>query len=217
VLKLKVKEMRSIKFIVFITVLFSILTAFSCNSSDTKSKISEKKNSGEQNLNVYFPLKEGNKWIYINEAPREESELFTVGAKDVKKVDGGIQLKISSFPYMTKDNEERSIKVRSNGEIEINNYMGTGGVFVPAPDNFKTGYTWNFGIFNGYINNNTETAVTEDGTYTDCFYVLLTDGFTFNFEMWYKKDVGIVKWGANRTNPPTLKPQYYVLKEKNLN
>lgn len=209
--------MRNIKFILYITVLFSILSAFSCNSSDTKSKITEKKTAGGEIFNQYFPLKEGNTWKYVNEGPRDETELYVVKASDVKKVEGGLQMKLSTFPYFTKDNENRSITVKTNGSIEINNYMGNTGIIIPAQEDFKTGYKWSFGIFTGYINSDKETAVTEDGTYNDCYYVLMTDGFTFNYEMWFKKDVGIVKWGANRTNPPQLKAQYYVLSEHLLN
>ncbi len=203
------------KLSLMILVIFAI-TAFSCNSSDTKSKIETKKTEGN-NFNPYFPLKENNKWVYINEAPREETNTFTVEAKDVKKVDGGIQLKVSSFPYLTQDNEERTLTVKSNGEIEITNYMGTTGIIIPAPEHFKTGSKWNFGIFNAAVNSDKETAITEDGTYDNCIYIMMTDGFTFSYEMWFKKDVGIVKWGANRTNPPQLKPLYYVLKEHMLN
>jgi hypothetical protein len=31
--------------------------------------------------------------------------------------------------------------------------------------------------------------------------------------MWYKKGVGIVKWGSHRTNPPILDRTYYVLRK----
>ena len=209
--------MQKIKFILLLISLFSILSAFSCNSGETKSKINEKKSVTGDNFNQYFPLKEGNKWVYINEAPREETELFTVEAKDVKKVNSGIQLKVSTFPYLTKDNEERSLTVNSNGEIEINNYMGSSGVFIPKPEDFVIGYKWSFGIFRGFVQGSSDPAVTEDGIYPECYYVVMTDGFTFNFEFWFKKDVGIVKWGANRTNPPQFKATYYVLKEHTLN
>ncbi|HMQ80750.1 MAG TPA: hypothetical protein PKD94_14390, partial [Ignavibacteria bacterium] len=129
----------------------------------------------------------------------------------------GIQMKVSSFPYLTQDNEERTLLVKNNGEIEINNYMGTSGVIIPSPDNFKTGSKWSFGIFNASVNSEKELAVTEDGTYNDCIYVMMTDGFTFSYEMWFVKDIGIVKWGANRTNPPQLTPIYFVLKEHKIN
>lgn len=193
-----------------------VVTAFSCNSSDNKSKIETTKSDGE-NINSYFPLKDNNKWVYINEGPRDETLLFTVQVKELKKVESGIQLKVSSFPYLTQDNEERTLTVKSNGEIEINNYMGTTGMIIPSPEHFKTGSKWSFGIFNASVYSDKELAVTEDGTYNDCYYVMMTDGFTFSYEMWFVKDVGIVKWGANRTNPPQLKPLYYVLKEHKLN
>ncbi len=207
---MKIMSRISLMIIVILAV-----TAFSCNSSDTKSKV-ETKRTGEENFNPFFPLKESNKWVYINEGPRDESLLFTVEAKDVKKVESGIQLKVSSFPYLTQDNEERTLLVKNNGEIEINNYMGTSGVIIPSPDNFKTGSKWSFGIFNASVNSEKEVAVTEDGTYNDCIYVMMTDGFTFSYEMWFVKDIGIVKWGANRTNPPQLRPLYYVLKDHKL-
>lgn len=203
------------KISLLILVIFAV-TAFSCNSSDTKSK-SEIKKTEDGNFNPYFPLKENNKWVYINEAPRDETITFTVEAKDSKKVDSGIQLKVSSFPYLTQDNAERTLTVRSNGEIEIDNYMGTSGVIITSPGNFKTGNKWSFGVFNATVISEKETAVTEDGTYNDCVYIMMTDGFTFSYEMWFKKDVGIVKWGANRTNPPQLKPLYYVMKDHKLN
>ena len=194
----------------------SILTAFECSSSDSKTG-NIKKNSSDLNFNAFFPVKEGNSWEYINEAPREESEIFTVKASDIKKVDEGIMVKLSSFPYFTKETTPKSITVKANGEVEINDYMGASGVIIPSPDNFKKGYKWVFGVFGGYINGDAETVKTESGDFDNCYYVMMTDGFTFSFEFWYKKDVGIVKWGANRTNPPTIKAVYYVLKEYKLN
>ena len=187
-------------------------SAFSCNSGETKTSVKNKKTNGA-NSNEYFPTTEGNKWVYINEAPREETNTYTVQVKDVKKVEGGIQLKVSSFPYLTQSNEERTLKVHSNGEIEVSDYMGATGVIFPKAGDMKTGNKWTFGIFTGYVNSENEKAITEAGTYTDCIYVSMTDGFTFSYEMWFKKDVGIVKWGANRTNPPQLTRTYYVLKE----
>jgi len=188
-------------------------SAFSCNSGDTKTSVKDKKSLSGDNFNEYFPIAEGNKWVYVNEAPREETVLFTVEAKDIKKVDGGIQLKVTSFPYLTQTNEERTLIVRSSGDIEISDYMGAAGVIIPNADDLKAGNKWSFGIFTGYVNSENETAVTENGTYNNCIYVSMTDGFTFSYEMWFKKDVGIVKWGANRTNPPQLTRTYYVLKE----
>lgn len=208
--------MKFIRVIALVNIFFCALSAFQCNSSVTEKK-EVKKNNENSNLNPYFPIKEGNSWKYVNEAPREETELFVVTASDIKKVEGGIQAGMSSFPFLTKDNEPRSIKVKENGEIEIYDYMGNSGVFFPAEGQFKKGGSWTFGIFNARITGCSEKITTEDGEYSDCCYVMMTDGFTFSFEMWFKKDIGIVKWGANRTNPPTLKAVYYVLKDHKLN
>lgn len=196
----------------YIFILFMLLlsTAFSCNSGNSRSN--KEKSSGD-NFNMFFPVSDAGKWVYINEAPREETVIYTVQVKDVKKGDDGIQFKVTSFPFLTQSNEERTLKIHNNGEVEINDYMGSSGIIFPKAGDMKKGYKWSFGIFTGYVNSERETATTEAGTYDNCVYVSITDGFTFSYEMWFKEDAGIVKWGANRTNPPQLKRIYYVLKE----
>lgn len=196
------------KYAFLFTLVLITASAFRCNSSVTKTS---------DYGNIYFPITEGNYWKYINEAPRDESITFTVKVKDVKKVDGELQFKTTSFPFITNENTEQTLKQKTNGEIEAINYFSTTGIFTPSSENFKKGYEWNFGVFKGYVNDNKISITTEAGTFDDCYYIMMTDGFTFSFEMWYKKGVGIVKWGANRTNPPTIRPVYYVLKEYNIN
>lgn len=201
-----------------LAVIFALITvSFRCNSGDVNTRV--KKESGEKisNLNHYFPLKEGNKWVYVNEAPREETEQYKIVISDVKKTERGLQVKASSFPYLTKENTEQTITVNSKNEVELNNYLSTTGIFVPSPESMTKGYSWSFGIFKGYVNETGLRVTAETETFDDCIYVLMTDGFTFSFELWYKKDIGIVKWGANRTNPPTLNHVYYVLTEYKLN
>lgn len=205
--------MRNLSAFTFLVIIMLAGSALSCNSGNTKTSVKDKKSLSGDNFNEYFPIAEGNKWVYINEAPREETNTYTVQVNDVKNIDGGIQLKVSSFPYLTQSNEERTIKIHSNGEIEINDYMGASGIVITKAGDLKAGNKWTFGIFTGYVNSENETAVTENGTYNNCVYVSMTDGFTFSYEMWFKKEVGIVKWGANRTNPPQLTRTYYVLKE----
>lgn len=204
------------KVILILVLSLHFLTAFNCNGSGNGKNEVKKTDSSGENSNRYFPLSEGNSWSYVNEAPREETELFEVKAKDFKKIESGVQLKVSCFPFLTKDSESRTIKVKSGGQIEISGYMGFEGVIIPAQDNFKDGFVWKFGELTGRLSNFNDTVRTEAGNFTDCFYVILTDGFTFSYEMWFKKDIGIVKWGANRTNPPVLKPIYYILKEYTL-
>lgn len=202
------------KIFVILILFISLTSAFSCNSSDTKKVSEVNKNSTYEN--PYFPITDGSYWTYINEAPREETVLFTVKAEDTIKIEGGTQLQVSSFPYMTKDEKEVTLRQKSNGEIEAVDYFGGTGTFIPAAENFKKGYEWQYGIYRGYISPDTASVKTESGSFNNCYYVMMTEGFTFSFEMWYKKDVGIVKWGANRTNPPSMFT-YYVLKEYKIN
>ena len=194
----------------------NFLTAFNCNSSGNGKDEIKKTNSDSDSYNSFFPLKNGNNWIYLNEAPREETERFDVSANDLIKTESGFRVTMTCFPYLTKDNLSRTIIIRKDGSTEINDYMGFSGTIIPAQDNFKNGYEWNFGELTGRVSNYSDTVKTEAGNFTGCFYVMLTEGFTFSYEMWFKKGVGIVKWGANRTNPPVLKPLYYVLKEYRL-
>lgn len=195
--------------IVLLLVICSLFTAFSCNSGSG----SKDKSNNIEELNPYFPAAVGSKWVYINEAPREETVLFTVEVKDLFKNTGGYNLTVSSFPFMTTDNAERTLSISNDGAISISDYNGSAGVFIPSPGNFSPGYKWSFGIYTGRISDSDDEIKTEESKYSGCKYVLMTDGFTFSFEMWFKKGIGIVKWGANRTNPPVLKPVYYVLKE----
>ena len=205
--------MRSLSKYTLLLFLLIAGCAFSCNSGKNKTDVKDKKTTSGDYYNEYFPLSDGNKWIYVNEAPRDETILFNVQVKDVNKTDRGIQFKLSSFPYLTQSNDERTLLVNNNGEIEIIDYMGASGIIFPKAAEFKTGYKWSFGIFTGYVNSENVSITTEAGTYDNNVYISMTDGFTFSYEMWFKKDIGIIKWGANRTNPPQLTRTYYVLKE----
>lgn len=198
-------------------VILATAVSFQCNSGDVKTKVKKNENGAETYFNPFFPLKDGNKWVYVNEAPREETELYKIEISDVIKTDGIKQMKASSFPYLTKEDTEQILKVNSQNEIIVTDYFSSTGVFVPSKSDLKAGYTWNLGIFTGRVSDEPNPVKAETETFENCIYVLMTDGFTFSFEMWYKRDVGIIKWGANRTNPPTLKPYYFVLKEYRLN
>jgi hypothetical protein len=192
------------------------LTAFSCNNSGNgKNEIKKSESTGD-NVNAYFPLSDGNSWEYVNEGPRNETELFDVNVTNLKIIDGGIQIEMSCFPYLTLDNGSRTLIVKQDRSIEISDYAGNSGIIVPAQDNFKDVYEWKFGELTGRMSRFSDTVKTEAGNFARCFYVILTDGFTFSYEMWFKKRIGVVKWGANRTNPPVLKPVYYILKEYTL-
>ncbi len=192
--------------IIFILIGFAL---YSCNSSsDTK------KDTGKTiNANPYFPVAEGNKWEYINEAPRDESVIFKVEMQSIKESGDSKIAELSSFPFFSGTNDKASLSINKNGEVKLvsGNSSGTDSVFIPSNDNLKTGYNWQIGNWNGFVASLSDTIKTENGTYTNCLFLNFNISFTFSAEIWLAKDIGIVKWGFNRTNPPTLRPQYYVL------
>ena len=190
------------------------LFAFQCNSGKTVKK-EDPVNGG--NYNSYFPVKEGNYWKYISAAPREETERFEVKINSLSNTANGIIANLSSFPFLSGVNAESNILIKAGGEIEVNDFLNLSGIIFPEEKYFTAGYTWKFGSLNGYVSESTDTIKTDMGTFKNCMYIILTDGFTFSYEMWFKKDTGIVKWGANRTNPPTLYPKYYIIYDYKLN
>jgi hypothetical protein len=196
---------------------FIILTAgfpnFGCNSSDKDLKDP----SVTKENNDYFPLHAGNKWEYINEAPREETELYNVEVNQVKYEGKDMVAELSSFPFFTKSQEKTILRVKPDGEIFVlNNKSSKEELFMPSPSSFSKGYTWQFGEWKGFIGSTNDTVKTESGTFDNCIFLNFSIYYTFSAEIWIAKDKGIVKWGYNRTNPPTLKPQYYVLNKLSL-
>jgi len=196
---------------------FIIFTAgfsnFSCNSSDKELKDP----SVTKESNDYFPLRTGNKWEYINEAPREETELYSVEVNDVKSDGKDIVAELSSFPFFSKSQEITKLRVKPDGEIFVfNNKTNKDELFMPSPSSFSKGYSWQFGEWKGFVGSTKDSVRAENETFNNCVFLNFSIYFTFSAEVWIAKDKGIVKWGYNRTNPPTLKPQYYVLNKMSL-
>lgn len=196
----------------FVSLAFS---DFGCNSSENKK--GQKNSSHVNEYNSYFPVQAGNKWEYINEAPREDTELVKIKVDDVKFADNVITAELSSFPFFSMSRELTTLKVNSSGEIFVlNNKSNKEELFMPSPSDFKKGHTWRFGEWTGVIGSTNETIKTENGTFDKCIFLNFSIYYTFSAEIWIAKDKGIVKWGYNRTNPPTLKPKYYVLNKLSL-
>jgi hypothetical protein len=208
------KSISSAKYIFL--VIFTIVSVYGCNSSSYKKEVIKEKSSGE-NFNQYFPVAEGNKWEYINQAPREETEQFKVEITGVK-YDGKDQIvEFNSFPFFSKKDEKTNLKIKPDGEIYLmNTSSGKEELFIPETSKFKKEYSWQFGEWTGIIGGTNDTVKTETGTYYNCIFLNFSIFYTFAAEVWVAKDKGIVKWGYFRTNPPTLNPQYYVLNKLNL-
>ena len=197
--------------ILILPLAFIILSSFAslgCKSSDGLSN--KKNNAGS---NPYFPVKDNSKWQYINEGPRDETELFSVNIKSVKEDGSDIIAVFDSFPFFMKQNEQTTLRIKSNGEVYILDKDLKENLFLPEPSKYQPNYTWQYGEWTAYIAQTDETVVTEKGTYEHCLSIGFSlGGITYSSVMWLSKDTGIVKWSSNRTNPPTLKPIYYVLK-----
>lgn len=206
--------MMVLKSVIFSSLII-LITGFSnlaCNSSDKNVKDPSVKES-----NDYFPIQTGNKWEYINEAPREETELYSVEVKSVKPDGKDIVAELSSFPFFSKAQEITTVRIKPDGEIFVlNNSTGKNELFMPSPSSFSKGYSWQFGEWKGFIGSTDDSVKTEYGTFDNCIFLNYSIYFTFSAEIWIAKGKGIVKWGYNRTNPPTLKPQYYVLNKLSL-
>ncbi len=185
---------------------------YGCNSSSYKQEIVK-----DTVYNPYFPANKGNSWEYINEAPRDETELYKVEISSVK-YDGKDQIvELSSFPFFSKNEEKTSLRIKPNGEVFlINEKSNKEELFIPEPSKMKKEFQWQFGEWAGFIGGTNETIKAENESFTDCIFLNFSIYYTFAAEVWIAKNKGIVKWGYNRTNPPTLKPQYYVLNKLSL-
>lgn len=182
-----------------------------CNSSYSK------KESSNDRYNDFLPVDKGNSWEYINEAPREETELFKVEITSVKK-DGEDKIAVfSSFPFFSRTEEETILRVKKDGSVyAVNKNSQKEELFIPQTADLKKGYQWQFGEWTGIIGSTNETVKAENETFTDCVFLNFYISFTFSAEIWIAKDKGIVKWGYNRTNPPTPKILYYVINKMSL-
>lgn len=192
--------------------LFSIflLSGFSflqCNSSDKTLK------TGSKSSNEYFPLSDGNSWQYINEAPREETVLIDINCKGTNEK-GVFELdKYPFFGNLNNSDQKTKISVDESGNVTVKNNDGLNSILLPGEGKWKDAYSWKYtDLLNAILNLKLTNVKTEAGDFNTIF-ISYSDGFTFSFEIWLAKGVGIVKWGANRTNPPNPHPTYYVLKE----
>jgi hypothetical protein len=196
--------MENLKWAVWI--LFFCGYTFQCSSSKKEITVNS-------NYNPYFPSSVGNYWEYINQAPREETELWKVEIREQKSEAGNKVYTFSSFPFFYKEQKQTNVRIKEDGSV----YLSDTNKIIPETANLKKDYTWNFGIWNGYIAGTNETVKAENQTFTDCIKINYAASITFSAEIWLAKNTGIVKWGFFRTNPPTLTFTYYVLKKSTIN
>lgn len=156
-----------------------------------------------------FPLKENSSFNYINEAPRTETELVSIKVSSVRK-DGNYTFAVlSSNPFFGKKDSELNLKVdESTGAVyTVDN--GTEALLIPGKNLIK-GYSWEYGEWKAVIASAIETVKTEKQIFNDCIRIDYRLSITFNTEIWLKPGIGIVKFAAYRTNPPSMSHTYYV-------
>lgn len=157
-----------------------------------------------------LPLKENSSFNYINEAPRDETEIINIKITSVKKDGKLTYAKLSSNPFFGKKDSELIIQVNENtGEIKTNE-NGADAVFLPEAKNLQKGYSWDYNGYNAVITSENETVEAEKQTFENCLRIDYRLSITFNSEIWIKPGVGIVKFAAYRTNPPSMSHTYYV-------
>lgn len=202
-----------------ILVLFLITVSsmfFECNSSKEQKTKDNSSNSNQRNLgkNPYFPVATSQTWIYVNEGPREETEIITAKISGVTLEGQSATAEYDKFPYFTRQEVTRAtIKVAETGDVLLADSTATRKLLLPGLSKLTKGYEWSFGEWRAVVGDTGVTVKTDSEEIKDCIYVNYSlGGITFSVEFWLAKDRGIVKWGSNRTNPPQQKILYYVLK-----
>lgn len=206
------------KFTVFFAVFLVAVSSmfFECNSSKDQKTKDNSTNSNQRNLgrNPYFPVATSQVWTYINEGPRDETELISAKISGVTLEGQSATAEYDKFPYFTRQEVTRAtIKVMESGDVMLADSTSTQKLLLPGPSNLTKGYEWKFGEWRAVVGDTGVTVKTDSEEIKDCIYVNYSlGGITFSVELWLAKDRGIVKWGSNRTNPPQPKILYYVLK-----
>jgi hypothetical protein len=198
---------------IFLILIIQIIwLPLNCGSSQNEKKLDEKKPSvvGPVTiLNPYFPLSTGNEWEYVNEEPGEELKTYKTGIST--KWENSIEIfELSSFPFFSRE-EKTARFVIKDGAVYLTDTASNNRLLIPRPADLSKGHVWEFGEWRATIASTKESVKTEYGTFENCIYLNYSIYFTFSAELWLAQNAGIVKWGYNRTNPPTLKPEYYVL------
>jgi len=162
-----------------------------------------------------IPLKENEVIEYINEAPRTETDLADVKVLSIQEgKDDFTYVNLSSNPFFDMRDKQLFLKVDTKSGKIFSDAGGKEDLLIPEKKNLKKDFSWNYGEWNAVIDSETETVVTEKNTYTNCLKIYYNLSVTMVAEVWIKPKIGIVKFGAYRTNPPSLTRTYYVLKNR---
>jgi hypothetical protein len=195
--------------ILILAITASLSLFFDCNSSRT---IIQKKDSGNLNsYNPYFPIAGDMEWKYINQAPRDETLLFNVKISNLKNSGESVTAEFDPFPFFNKQKVKSTVKINKSGEVYVIDSTENEKLLLPDESKLQKGYNWQYGSWLAVVGDTNVSVKTEKETIENCLYVNYgLGGFTFVVELWLAKGKGIVKWGANRTNPPSLNTAYFL-------
>lgn len=183
----------------------AVSLSFSCNSSKSD------KDSPLKNSNAYFPVTQGYSWIYSNSLTGENPSTSNVYVKSVVNDGTDKLVELSIFPFFSDFVKSTKLRIKETGSVYVVNADSSENLFLPVNGDMQKGSKWQFGQWSAFIGKDDDTVVTKVGTYSNCMLITYSIAFTFVSEIWLAKDVGIVKWGYNRINPPSLSPSYNIL------
>lgn len=200
---------KDLSYLAILLIMVTSSLFFYCNSSHN----SNRQSGNTYDYNPYFPVGDHILWSYINQAPRDETELFDAEVSGIQKEKEYVVAIFPSFPYFSKINNGCLVRITNDGDVFVKDSLDEEKMLLPGPSRLQQGYSWQYGNWTAAVIATNVTVKTEKKDFENCVYVNYSlGGITFSVELWLAKDAGIVKWGSNRTNPPSRFYTYYVLK-----
>lgn len=184
----------------YILIIIFALQALGCSQSKNETGTSKE----------YIPLSEGNTWEYIKEGT--DSLAYRVEVLSVKKEGSDIIAEFNMLPYFYLNSSKQTLRVKPDGEMIMSAGESESINFFPSEKNLKKDYTWSAGGWHAVIAGTNQSVSAGGRQYSNCVHINYTLSITFNAEIWVSPGAGIVKWGFNRTNPPSVKFDYYTAK-----
>jgi hypothetical protein len=188
-----------------------MFVSLDCTATEKNGEGKQLKNSVALFNNVYFPVSLGYRWSYIIEKTGGEKNNYDVEVIKLVNADSESKIFLNSFPYFWLKEDEKILTIKDSGDIYFIDENDNKVLLIPKVSDIKEGYNWKMGEWNASIVSTNEKVTTKNLIYENCVHINYTISISFNSELWLAKDRGIVKWGFNRTNPPTLNFSYYVL------
>ena len=188
-----------------------VFTSLDCSTIDKRSDDKQLNDSNVFFHNEFFPVSVGNQWHYSIENPGKEKDKYDVEITDQENVGDEIKVVFNSFPFFWLKEEKTTLIGKESGDVYIIDENKNENLLIPRDSDIREGFTWEMGEWNASIISTHEKVKTMNVDYEDCVHINYTISISFNSELWLSKNTGIVKWGFNRTNPPSLNFTYYLL------